>query len=122
MTRTAAAILSVALFLPSGAMAGTYGMTTVAPYVSWEPSGCFKPVPPGFHVIDVESYNRAVDDYNEYLSATKTYMLCVQQEGKEDAESIVKSITQGISAAQDEALRELDALERELEDSRALAR
>ncbi|MDD3313402.1 hypothetical protein [Pseudodesulfovibrio sp.] len=122
MAKTAAAFLFIALLIPSAAAGGTYGMTTVAPYASWEPSDCFKPSPPVFFVSDLESYNRAVDEYNEYLSRIKTFMLCVQEDGKADAESIVKSITQGVSNAQDEALRELNVLKMELESSRALAR
>jgi hypothetical protein len=76
---------------------------------TWKAKGCDKPVAPVAFASDVESYNRAVTEFNEYLTEVRSYEDCIIAEGKRDiGDKLPDIVTQGAKKQIDEADTELN--------------
>lgn len=100
--------------------AGEFSQTTLGASLGWTPTQCSKPRKLFFHVTDVDSYNAAVEEYNQYLLEVRTYRFCINEEAQEDANTAAQSISSGLGQANDEIKKELDSARSELESAKRL--
>lgn len=115
------AILIVAIIIccmPSSAISGSLGMTTIGFMNTWEPD-CYKPNEPYMFITDVDSFNMAVDEFNSYLSQVEQYMLCVETEAETDKRAMIKAVDQGMLEATEGILMEVQSARSTLEASRS---
>ncbi len=91
-----------------------YGLT------DWEPSYCSKPYPPSFYVVDIDSYNMAVDEFNSYVRRAREYLRCVRDEAEEDLRQAKRAIEDGLADLESEIVAEVDAARSRLQTSRLL--
>jgi hypothetical protein len=84
----------------------------------WKPKGCYKPLPPSTFVVDVTSYNLAVDAYNRYLSDVRRYLACAVNDGKSDIESFPEIVKRGIEKTSQEMDREIASAKSSLDRAR----
>lgn len=102
------------------AVAGEFSVKAISPSLIWTPSDCPMPRKRHFHVEDVNSYNAAVEEYNNYLHQVRTYRSCINDEAQKDAEAAAAAIAKGLEQANDKARRELDSARSGLESAKRL--
>lgn len=111
-------LLTAALYTPCHA--GDYGLSSVSAFSDWEPTDCFKPYPPSFYISDTNSYNIAVDEYNNYIAEVENYLLCIQNEGQRDMQTMLESVKEGVKSAENDILNEVRRVKNDLESHRML--
>jgi len=85
------------------------------PYLGceWKSKGCYKPSKPFILASSVSAYNRAVDEFNDYLAGLQRYEDCVLADGKADVGDRFKAIV--VKGAQ----KELDDADNDLRSARS---
>ncbi len=101
-------------FAPA-AQAGEFGATSIGPSLAWQPTECQKPSKPPLRANDVDAYNAAVNDYNNYLLRMRSYRACINDEAQRDAAAAAAAINAGLEAANRRINVELDSAKSELE-------
>lgn len=95
--------------------AGELGETTLGASLSWKPTQCSKPAKLFFNVTDIDSYNSAVEEYNDYLLQVRAYRVCISEEAESDARKAAQAIAGGVDQVYDEIRSELESARSELE-------
>ena len=117
-----------AVFLAPGALAGEIDcrfnceISTFSTSLEWKPTGCYEPSPPYFYVSDVDSYNRAVEEFNFYLSEVNSYIDCVIRDAKADLKKLPDIVRDGITKARSKVMMDVDSARSQLEISRLYLR
>lgn len=117
LIRYLALVISFALHTAL-AQAGEFNVSVVGATLEWKPTRCSKPSKPVFHVTDVDSYNAAVKEYNQYLLQVRTYRSCVNEEAQQDAKTAAQAISNGLDQANDGIQRELESAMSKLESAK----
>ncbi len=99
----------------AAAFAGEFNAKAVDLSLEWKPTGCSMPAKLFFNVTDIDSYNAAVEEYNQYLLKVRTYRECINEEAQADAQTAAQSITSGLGRASGELRREVDTTRSELD-------
>jgi hypothetical protein len=86
----------------------------------WKAKDCFKPSPIYLTAWDRDSYNRAVDEYNDYIRRVDTYKTCLVDEGKRDMESFPDIVIKGVTAEADDVDQEAQRARATIEAERPL--
>ena len=86
--------------------------------IEWESTDCHKPYQPSFFVIDTNSFNRAVDEFNDYVGNVQRYIDCLVSEANQDLRQLPNIISEGVESAESEVLSEVEAVRSDLETSR----
>lgn len=107
-------------FFTGAVAAGEFSQTTLGASLGWKPTQCPKLRKLFFHVTDVDSYNAAVEEYNQYLLEVRTYRSCINEEAQKDAKTAAQSISSGLDQANDQIRQELDSARSELESAKRL--
>jgi hypothetical protein len=84
----------------------------------WKSTRCSKPTKLFFHVTDIDSYNEAVEEYNDYLLQVRTYRVCIGDEAQTDARTAAQSIANGLDRLYDQIRAELESARSELESAK----
>jgi hypothetical protein len=84
----------------------------------WEPSGCNKPSEPSFYVSDVDSFNQAVDEFNNYRTEVETYIQCIDSEASDDFQTLKRVLEDSLSNRVSQSRSELDSVKSSLERQR----
>jgi hypothetical protein len=84
----------------------------------WEPSGCSKPSEPNFYVSDVDSFNQAVGDYNNYATEVETYIQCIDSEASDDFRTLKQVLEDSLSNQVSQSRNALDSVKSSLERQR----
>ncbi len=119
LIRCFACMLSLSVFAGAAA-AGEFSQTTLGASLGWKPTQCAKPAKRFFHVTDVDTYNAAVEEYNQYLLEARTYRSCINEEAQKDAKTAAQSISSGLDRTSDQIRQELDSARSELESAKRL--
>ena len=101
--------------------AGSIGYTSISSYMDWEPD-CYKPSTPSFYVSDRDSFNWAVDEYNNYVSEVERYINCIKGEAEDDISALSQAVSNGFDDKRSEILSELDSAKSDLEMQRSYLR
>ena len=88
--------------------------------MEWQPTDCHKPYKPSLFVVDVNSFNGAVEEFNGYVSEVKNYIKCLVQEAQGDLEELPRIVSEGVNRAQNEVMIEVEDLRSDLELQRTL--
>ena len=102
------------------ALAGEFSVRTLGASLSWKPTQCAMPPRVFFHVTDIDSYNAAVEEYNQYLLSVRTYRSCINEEAQKDAETAARSISSGLDQANEQINQGLNSARSELESAKRL--
>ena len=86
--------------------------------IEWESTDCYKPYRPSFFIIDIDSFNRAVDEFNDYVINVQRYIDCLVSEANQDLRQLPNIISEGVESAESEVLSEVEAVRSDLEISR----
>lgn len=119
LKRYLADAISLGLFATSAA-AGEFSVRTIDASLDWKPTQCSKPGKLFFHVTDVDSYNAAVEEYNQYLFEVRKYRECINEEAQVDAKTAAQSISTGLNRANGDLRQEIDAARSDLESAKRL--
>ena len=111
-------LLIILTLFATAASAGEFNAKTVNSSLEWQPTGCSKPAKLFFNVTDVDSYNAAVEEYNQYLLKVRTYRECINEEAQADAQTAAQSITSGLGRASGNLRREVDTARSELDSAK----
>ncbi len=111
-------LLILLTLFAAAASAGEFNSKAVDSSLQWKPTRCSKPAKLFFHVTDVDSYNSAVEEYNQYLLKVRTYRECINNEAQADAQTAAQSITSGLGRASGELRREVDTARSELDSAK----
>ena len=66
---------------------------------TWKPSSCHQPIPPSSFVVDRNSFNMAVDEFNDYVEQVNAYKQCMINEAKSDISKVPDIIVQSVQDA-----------------------
>jgi len=114
-------LLSVTLLIISGqSNAGGFGLCSINAFMDWEPTGCTKPFPPSYYVYDADSYNAAVNEYNNYLHQVRGYVSCIETEAENDAKIVAQAIANELDEANQIAISDLQNARANLEAAKLL--
>ncbi|MDX1528647.1 MAG: hypothetical protein R3337_08460 [Gammaproteobacteria bacterium] len=113
-------LLTLYILFAATAPAGEFNSKAVDSSLEWKPTGCSKPARLFFNITDVDSYNAAVEEYNEYLLKVRTYRECINEEAQADAQTAAQSITNGLDRTSGELRREIDTARSELDSAKRL--
>lgn len=108
-------LLTLLALIAAEAPAGEFNTRAVDSSLQWKPIRCSKPAKLFFRVIDVDSYNAAVEEYNQYLLKVRAYRDCINEEAQADAQTAAQSISSGLGRASGDLRREIDSARSELE-------
>lgn len=111
-------LLTLFALFAAAAPAGEFNTRAVDPSLTWKPTRCSKPAKLFFHVTDVDSYNSAVEEYNQYLLKVRSYRDCINEEAQADAQTAAQSISTGLGRASGDLRREIDTARSELESAK----
>ena len=111
-------LLTLFTLFAAAAPAGEFNASAVNSSLEWKPTGCSKPAELSLNVTDVNSYNAAVDEYNQYLLEVRAYRECINEEAQADAETTAQSISSGLDRASADLAREVDTARSELETAK----
>lgn len=117
-TLVAAALCGLAA---TPAAAGSIGETPVSPSLDWR-SDCNAPGRPTLYMDDIESYNHSLAQFNAYVAHVRSYIRCVQNDGKADIDTLAAAIAKAMQAQQNAAIKATEELRTELEVQRQLLR
>lgn len=92
--------------------------TTLGTSLEWKPTRCAKPAEPSFHVTDIDSYNSAVDKFNDHPLQVRIYRACVNEGAPTDAEMDAQSIGSGVDGVYDQIRVELESARSEPKSAR----
>ncbi len=104
--------------MAGAAAAGELTATTLGDSLGWKPSRCAHPAKLYFHITDVDTYNAAVEEYNDHLLVVRSYRECVGKEAQEDAHKAAQAIASGVDRAYDRIRAELESARSELESAK----
>ncbi len=113
-------LLTLFTLFAAAALAGEFNTITLDSSLEWKPTRCSKPAKLFIHVTDVDSYNSAVEEYNQYLLKVRTYRECINDEAQADAQTAAQSISGGLGRASGDLRREVDTARAELESAKRL--
>lgn len=113
-------IVGLAAVVVSGAPAwtGDLGSRNVRRSMGWESSNCFRPSEPYFYVSDADSFNLAVDEFNNYVEEMRQFITCVNDEAADDANTVVRAIEDGRDEEVSNATSEVENVKASLESQR----
>jgi len=92
--------------------------TSVFDGPKWKPKTCSEPPKPSFIILDVENYNKAVREFNSYLSDVQSYIACITEEGNTDIKTFVGMVQNGVNDTSSEMRRKVDNVRVNLEMKR----
>jgi hypothetical protein len=110
-------VLAIVLMI-SPAIGGELTKRDIRRYTEWEPTGCNKPNEPNFYVSDVSSFNRAVEEYNNYAREVETYIQCVDTEASDDFRTLKNILQDSVSSQSSNLKTELETVKSNLERQR----
>ena len=96
------------------------GIDSFGSTLEWKSTDCHKPHPPHFFVMDVDTFNQAVVQFNSYVSDVQRYIDCLVAEARGDLRELPDIIGRGVESAEREALNEVDNVRSDLEFKRRL--
>ena len=86
---------------------------------------CQRPLRPDFAVLPSTSsrvirsrQNRAVAQYNDYVTEANVYMRCLADEAQRDLDAYYKAVSDALDAEQQSMMGELETVREELDDQR----
>ena len=118
-----AVIVLCAVMLTAGAdhaHAGALDRPEVTDYRVWDSTRCYKPRAPNVQVTDAQTFNLAVEGFNQYLLHMRRYLECAEQEANEDYASLKRALEQGLALVRNGSLQELQAARETIEQYRPL--
>ena len=89
-------------------VAGSIGFTQINYFMTWEPD-CTEPSAPFISFTnDVDSYNRAVDRFNDYVTDVDSYLSCVQSEADQDIRMLSNAVVRSAEKKQTDVISDLN--------------
>lgn len=86
--------------------AGNYGMYPVTSITDWKSSNCQEPSAPSFYVTDTQSYNNAVDKYNDYVTQVDDFLMCMEREANQDISTLTSNVRNSVYSKKSEMKNE----------------
>jgi len=120
-----AAVVSASVLLPgatarAGELEGGFSGCDLSGITAceWKPSNCHKPFPPSSFVADRNSFNMAVEEFNNYVEQVNWYKQCMINEAKSDVSKVPDIIVQSVQNASRKVDNELQNARSNLEMQR----
>ena len=88
--------------------------------IEWKSTDCSKPFPPSLIVVDADSFNWAVDEFNGYVARAQIYIDCLISEAEGDLRELPDIISAGVERAREGMLNEVNSARSDLEFQRTL--
>jgi hypothetical protein len=104
------------------AYSGELDRRTIGRSVEWTPDSCYKPSLPTFYAYDTFSYNMAVDAFNTYVIAAKTYLSCATREASADLSTFRNVLDDSLGRETSEMQSRIESAKSELSLSRSMIR
>ena len=100
--------------------AGALDRPEITDYRVWDSTRCYKPRAPNVQVTDAQTFNLAVEGFNQYLLHMRRYLECAEQEANEDYASLKRALEQGLALVRNGSLQELQGARETIEQYRPL--
>lgn len=112
--------LMLCLVLSTESAAGELGWGSISWSSDWNSTDCSRPSKPSFYVYDVDSYNRAVREYNSYVAQADAYLSCVQNEAESDLVTFRQILENSLSNISSDVSGEVQRAKSDLEFHRLM--
>ena len=109
----------IACLIAGQASASSIGFRSISSYMDWEPD-CFEPSEPFFFVSDLDDFNRAVDEFNNYVRGVEAYLGCIQAEAETDLRTLSRAISNSLDEKSSAIVSKVDLKRSNLELERIL--
>lgn len=119
MRKLAYAFSGFALGIALSANAGSLGITSIAPWMDWK-TKCSRPYTPSFSVYDVDSYNHAVDEFNDFVAEARSFLSCVKSDAEGDIRTTAQVIAESADKIRSEIVLKVETTKADLQSKRYL--